>query len=81
MFCPLCQREQPKKMWRPCQWKLSTAHAHVYEGCRACDGLSEADQQYIADGLEWRFWYLQRDWAMLEAMVQEVRISPFGFRA
>ena len=61
MLCPFCHEVRYSKDWRPSQYKLREPIHGPFQGCKQCDVLTEEDQVWMADKIEWRFWYLQED--------------------
>ena len=61
MFCPFCDEVRYSKDWRPSQYKLREPIQGHFQGCKQCDVLIEPEQVWMAEKIEWRFWYLEQD--------------------
>ena len=61
MLCPFCNEVRYSKDWRPSQYKLREPIQGHFQGCKQCDVLIEPEQVWMAEKIEWRFWYLEQD--------------------
>ena len=61
MLCPFCDEVRYSKDWRPSQYKLREPIQGHFQGCKQCDVLIEPEQVWMAEKIEWRFWYLEQD--------------------